>query len=108
MSVELNDADSAREAQLLEQWKAYKKGFQEGIKVFNKKPKQGIAYLQVWLPHPLCCCCGQLAAPRHLSAAKHVLDVASLHGLLPLSLKQRKHVSGSHLYVALRVAMWAP
>ena len=43
----LKDADSTREAQLLESWKAYKKGFQEGIALFNKKPKKGIAFMQV-------------------------------------------------------------
>ena len=44
---QLRDADSAKEAQLLETWKAYKKGFQEGISIFNKKPKKGISFLQV-------------------------------------------------------------
>lgn len=43
----LKDADSTKEAQLLESWKAYKKGFQEGIALFNKKPKKGIAFMQV-------------------------------------------------------------
>lgn len=49
----IKDADSTREAQLLESWKAYKKGFQEGVALFNKKPKKGIAFMQV------CCqvCC---------------------------------------------------
>ncbi len=49
----IKDADSTREAQLLESWKAYKKGFQGGIALFNKKPKKGIAFMQV------CCqvCC---------------------------------------------------
>lgn len=42
---------SAREAQMLQEWKAYKKGYQEGINSFNKKPKKGIAYMQV------CCFC---------------------------------------------------
>ncbi|KAL3151968.1 hypothetical protein ABBQ32_001092 [Trebouxia sp. C0010 RCD-2024] len=42
----LKDADSTKEAQLLESWKAYKKGFQEGIALFNKKPKKGIAFMQ--------------------------------------------------------------
>ncbi|KAL0026445.1 hypothetical protein WJX79_010345 [Trebouxia sp. C0005] len=42
----IKDADSTREAQLLESWKAYKKGFQEGIALFNKKPKKGIAFMQ--------------------------------------------------------------
>lgn len=45
--VQFRDADSAKEAQLLETWKAYKKGFQEGIGIFNKKPKKGISFLQV-------------------------------------------------------------
>ncbi len=44
---QFRDADSAKEAQLLETWKAYKKGFQEGISIFNKKPKKGISFLQV-------------------------------------------------------------
>lgn len=43
----LKDADSTKEAQLLESWKAYKKGFQEGIALFNKKPKKGVAFMQV-------------------------------------------------------------
>ena len=43
----IKDADSTKEAQLLESWKAYKKGFQEGIALFNKKPKKGIAFMQV-------------------------------------------------------------
>ena len=47
MPSQFRDADSAKEAQLLETWKAYKKGFQEGISIFNKKPKKGISFLQV-------------------------------------------------------------
>ena len=47
MPPQFRDADSAKEAQLLETWKAYKKGFQEGISKFNKKPKQGISFMQV-------------------------------------------------------------
>ena len=47
MPAGIKDADSTREAQLLESWKAYKKGFQEGISLFNKKPKKGIAFMQV-------------------------------------------------------------
>lgn len=43
----IKDADSTKEAQLLESWKAYKKGFQEGIALFNKKPKKGVAFMQV-------------------------------------------------------------
>lgn len=43
----LPDAESAREAQLLESWKAYKKGFHEGVALFNEKPKKGIAFMQV-------------------------------------------------------------
>eukprot|EP00891_Asterochloris_glomerata_P002829 jgi/Astpho2/2829/e_gw1.00050.8.1_t len=46
LPASLRDADSTREAQLLESWKAYKKGFQQGIALFNKKPKKGIAYMQ--------------------------------------------------------------
>ncbi len=49
----IKDADSTREAQLLESWKAYKKGFQEGIALFNKKPKKGIAFMQVC--RQVCC-----------------------------------------------------
>lgn len=45
------DGESAKEAQLLESWKAYKKGFHEGVALFNDKPKRGIAFMQV-LPHP--------------------------------------------------------
>ena len=47
MQAALGSGDSTREAQLLETWKAYKKGFQQGIALFNSKPKKGIAYLQV-------------------------------------------------------------
>ena len=47
MQAALGSGDSTREAQLLETWKAYKKGFQQGIALFNVKPKKGIAYLQV-------------------------------------------------------------
>ena len=50
IQAQLKDADPNREAQLLESWKAYKKGFQEGIALFNKKPKKGIALMQVKLP----------------------------------------------------------
>ena len=46
IQAQLRDADPNREAQLLESWKAYKKGFQEGIALFNKKPKKGVAYMQ--------------------------------------------------------------
>ena len=35
-----------KEAALLESWKAYKTGFQQGINLFNKKPKKGIAFMQ--------------------------------------------------------------
>ena len=45
----LGDAESAKEAQLLESWKAYKKGFHEGVALFNEKPKKGVAFMQV---HP--------------------------------------------------------
>lgn len=47
IQAQLKDADPNHEAHLLESWKAYKKGFQEGIAVFNKKPKKGVAFLQV-------------------------------------------------------------
>ncbi|CAL8462959.1 g2493 [Coccomyxa elongata] len=46
LQAALANADSAPEAQLLESWKAYKKGFQQGIALFNAKPKKGIAFLQ--------------------------------------------------------------
>ena len=38
---------SAKETQLLESWKAYKRNFQEGVAIFNAKPKKGIAFMQV-------------------------------------------------------------
>ena len=46
--------DAVREAALLESWKAYKRGFQQGIALFNVKPKKGVAFLQARLPgcHP--------------------------------------------------------
>jgi hypothetical protein len=47
MQAALGSGDSTREAQVLETWKAYKKGFQQGVALFNVKPKKGIAYLQV-------------------------------------------------------------
>ena len=50
----LPDAESAREAQLLESWKAYKKGFHEGVALFNDKPKKGIAFMQVGIGPSLC------------------------------------------------------
>ena len=62
----IKDADSTREAQLLESWKAYKKGFQEGIALFNKKPKKGIAFMQV--------CC-DICSCMHLSAY-HLFDAS--------------------------------
>lgn len=58
MPAAIKDADSTKEAQLLESWKAYKKGFQEGIALFNKKPKKGVAFMQVrdctCFPAPSC------------------------------------------------------
>lgn len=47
LQSQLAGVDSAREAQLLESWKAYKKNFQEGLSLFNKKPKKGIQFMQV-------------------------------------------------------------
>ena len=46
--------DAVREAALLESWKAYKRGFQQGIALFNAKPKKGVAFLQARPPgrHP--------------------------------------------------------
>lgn len=47
MQAQLKDADPQMAPQQLESWKAYKKGFQEGIALFNQKPKKGVAFLQV-------------------------------------------------------------
>ena len=48
MDLSENDADgTAKETQLLESWKAYKRNFQEGVAIFNAKPKKGIAFMQV-------------------------------------------------------------
>ena len=44
---------SAKETQLLESWKAYKRNFQEGVAIFNAKPKKGIAFMQVCCQAPL-------------------------------------------------------
>ena len=94
----IKDADSTREAQLLESWKAYKTGFQEGIALFNKKPKKGIAFMQVrfvlLLSHkaPLLCPAGlmyvQIAPLRHytsqfLPPCSCALSVAASAPLLP-------------------------
>lgn len=38
--------DAVKEAALLESWKAYKRGFQQGVALFNVKPKKGVAFLQ--------------------------------------------------------------
>lgn len=35
-----------RQAALLESWKGYKRQFQQGVTLFNQKPKKGIAYMQ--------------------------------------------------------------
>jgi hypothetical protein len=40
-----------KEAALLESWKAYKTGFQQGVALFNKKPKKGIAFMQEQVCH---------------------------------------------------------
>ena len=40
------EGDNAKEVQLLETWKAYKKNFLEGVALFNAKPKKGIAFMQ--------------------------------------------------------------
>lgn len=42
-----------KEAALLESWKAYKTGFQQGIALFNKKPKKGIAFMQEQVTYPI-------------------------------------------------------
>ena len=47
IQAQLKDADPTREAELLESWKAYKKGFQQGIALFNKKPRKGVSFMQV-------------------------------------------------------------
>jgi brefeldin A-inhibited guanine nucleotide-exchange protein len=35
-----------RQAALLESWKGYKRQFQQGVALFNQKPKKGIGYMQ--------------------------------------------------------------
>jgi hypothetical protein len=35
-----------KQAQMVESWKAFKRVFQEGVALFNQKPKKGIAYMQ--------------------------------------------------------------
>ena len=35
-----------RQAALLESWKGYKRQFQQGVTLFNQKPKKGVAYMQ--------------------------------------------------------------
>ena len=42
--------DSTARGALLESWKAYKRGFQQGIALFNAKPKKGVAFLQARPP----------------------------------------------------------
>ena len=49
IQAQLKDADPTKEAELLESWKAYKKGFQQGIALFNKKPRKGVTFMQVKL-----------------------------------------------------------
>ena len=39
------DGKSSAETEKVEQQRAYKKEFQQGIKLFNKKPKKGVAYM---------------------------------------------------------------
>ena len=39
------DGKSSAETEKVEQQRAYKKEFQHGIKLFNKKPKKGVAYM---------------------------------------------------------------
>jgi len=39
------DGKSSAEIEKVEQQRAYKKEFQQGIKLFNKKPKKGVAYM---------------------------------------------------------------
>lgn len=35
-----------RQAVLLESWKGYKRQFQQGVALFNQKPKKGVAFMQ--------------------------------------------------------------
>lgn len=35
-----------RQAALLESWKGYKRQFQQGVMLFNQKPKKGVAFMQ--------------------------------------------------------------
>lgn len=35
-----------RQAALLESWKGYKRQFQQGVALFNQKPKKGVAFMQ--------------------------------------------------------------
>lgn len=35
-----------RQAALLESWKGYKRQFQQGVALFNQKPKKGVGYMQ--------------------------------------------------------------
>lgn len=53
IQAQLKDADPTKEAELLESWKAYKKGFQQGIALFNKKPRKGVTFMQARPVSPL-------------------------------------------------------
>ena len=75
----IKDADSTREAQLLESWKAYKKGFQEGIALFNKKPKKGIAFMQVASLKATQVCCRKFQPVICLLAPPDAMDPAQKH-----------------------------
>lgn len=43
---EVGAAGGERQAVLLESWKGYKRQFQQGVALFNQKPKKGVAYMQ--------------------------------------------------------------
>ena len=42
----LGDEIDRRQGELLESWKAFKRAFEEGVYLFNQKPKKGIEFLQ--------------------------------------------------------------
>ncbi|PSC72251.1 brefeldin A-inhibited guanine nucleotide-exchange 2-like [Micractinium conductrix] len=44
--TEAAEAGGERQAVMLESWKGYKRQFQQGITLFNQKPKKGIAFMQ--------------------------------------------------------------
>jgi hypothetical protein len=44
--ADLTSSAGGKDAVLLESWKAHKTGFQQGVALFNKNPKKGIAFMQ--------------------------------------------------------------